>query len=85
VIQEALTNVSRHAEANQVEVEITQNDEGWTVMITDDGVGFEVADGQVGGYGLETMRERVESLKGKFEIESEPGRGTRISVFVPCG
>jgi nitrate/nitrite-specific signal transduction histidine kinase len=87
VIQEALTNVSRHAEANQVQVTIAQNDAGWNVTIADDGVGFEVAeaDGRVVGYGLQTMRERVESLKGEFEIESEPGRGTRISVFVPCG
>jgi two-component system nitrate/nitrite sensor histidine kinase NarX len=87
VIQEALTNVSRHAEAKRVQVMITQNGAGWKVTIADDGIGFEVgeAEGQAGGYGLQTMRERVESLRGEFEVESEPGRGTRISVFVPCG
>jgi two-component system nitrate/nitrite sensor histidine kinase NarX len=87
VIQEALTNVSRHAEASTVTVGIRQSDRGWNLSIADDGVGFEMGSGmgQERGYGLQTMRERVESLHGEFGIESEPGLGTRISVFVPCG
>lgn len=87
VIQEALTNVSRHAGANEVRVTIRQSAGGWNVVIADDGVGFEAVEeaGQVAGYGLQTMRERVESLKGEFQVESEPGKGTRIKVFVPCG
>jgi signal transduction histidine kinase len=87
VIQEALTNVSRHAQAKRVQVTIRQHEAGWNVVIADDGVGFEVVEteGQMRGYGLETMRERVESLQGDLTIESGPGRGTRISVFVPCG
>jgi signal transduction histidine kinase len=85
VIQEALTNVSRHAKAKHVRLTVKQNDAGWNLTIADDGIGFEVAEGKVGGYGLETMRERVESLEGDFEIESQPGGGTRIRVFVPCG
>jgi two-component system nitrate/nitrite sensor histidine kinase NarX len=86
VIQEALVNVSRHAQASEVQVTIEQQDEGWRVVIADDGVGFDVGDveGQGGRYGLQTMRERVESLRGEFQVDSYPGEGTRIRLFVPC-
>jgi len=86
VIQEALTNVRRHAAANRVQVRILQNPGGWEVQVMDDGVGFDLAcvdDGR-GGYGLLTMRERVESLGGRFSIDSQPKRGTRVAIFVPC-
>ena len=87
VIQEALTNVSRHAAASEVRVSVAEEEGGWRIVVTDDGVGFDA--GQVEmeaeGYGLQTMRERVEGLKGELAIESRPGEGTRIRVFVPCG
>jgi signal transduction histidine kinase len=87
VIQEALTNVSRHARASEVRVSVAQEGEGWRITVADDGVGFDPgqAETDAEGYGLQTMRERVEALKGEFAIESRPGEGTRIRVFVPCG
>ena len=87
VIQEALTNVRRHAAANRVQVAISQSSKGWQVIVADDGVGFDMTNGNLGrsgNYGLLTMRERVESLGGTFTIESEPGSGTNIAIFVPC-
>jgi signal transduction histidine kinase len=86
VIQEALTNVRRHAEASQVIVRMHSSSEGWDVMVSDDGIGFDhdqLATTR-GRYGLLTMQERVESVGGSFSIDSQPGAGTRIMVSVPC-
>jgi signal transduction histidine kinase len=87
VIQEALTNVRRHAAASRVEVRIRQSPAGWDVVVSDDGTGFDAAGsgtGRLGSYGLLTMRERVAGLGGQFAIESQPGKGTRVCIFVPC-
>jgi signal transduction histidine kinase len=87
VIQEALTNVRRHAAASRVEVRIRQSVAGWDVVVSDDGTGFEVAGsgmGRLDSYGLLTMRERVTGLGGQFAIDSQPGKGTRVRIFVPC-
>lgn len=87
VIHEALTNVRRHAAAGRVEVRVRGRGEGWEVTVVDDGVGFDpLASGRAGkgSYGLSTMRERVESLGGRFSIASQPGEGTQVAVFVPC-
>ena len=87
VIQEALTNVRRHAAASRVEVRIRQSVAGWDVVVSDDGTGFDVAGsgmGRLDSYGLLTMRERVAGLGGQFAIESQPGKGTRVCIFVPC-
>ncbi len=86
VIQEALTNVRRHAGASQVIVRMHSSSEGWDVMVSDDGIGFDrdqLATTR-GRYGLLTMQERVESVGGSFSIDSQPGAGTRIMVSVPC-
>jgi PAS domain S-box-containing protein len=83
VIQEALTNVLRHAQAKQVWVELMRDGDDLQVGVSDDGVGFDPkAMGQRGtaetGFGLLGMRERVEWLGGRFDIEAHPGRGTAI-------
>ncbi len=87
VVQEALTNVRRHAAASRVEVRVDSSPTGWELKVTDDGVGFDVdrpvAAGQ-GGYGLLTMRERIESVGGSFTVDSKPGAGTQIAITVPC-
>ncbi len=84
IIQEALNNAARHAQASTVWVEL--HVEAGTVHLTvrDDGVGFDpaVLEGAVrrGHIGLKQMRERVAGLKGTFALHSEPGRGTEICV-----
>ncbi len=87
VVQEALTNVRRHAAASRVEVRVGAHPKGWEVKVIDDGVGFD-SDQRVaaeqGGYGLLTMRERIESVGGSFTVDSRPGAGTRIAIAVPC-
>jgi PAS domain S-box-containing protein len=88
VAQEALTNVVRHARARQVWIELSQTDERVELVVRDDGVGFDVArtleHAASGGHlGLLGMKERVELLVGSLEIDSRPGRGTRIRISLP--
>jgi signal transduction histidine kinase len=88
VVQEALTNVVRHAHARHVWIELSQREGFAELVVRDDGVGFDVtrtleraASG--GNLGLLGMRERVEILGGHLKIESRVGEGTRICIALP--
>jgi signal transduction histidine kinase len=80
IVQEALTNVVRHARAQSCAVSLTLSD-ALDVEISDDGVGLPLA--RRAGVGLTSMRERTEELGGTCEIESTSGRGTCIRVRLP--
>ncbi len=86
IAQEALTNISRHAQASQAAVRITLLDGVVQMEIQDDGIGFEVAGNshavKANRLGLLGMKERIEMLGGCFQIESHPGRGTIVRVSV---
>ncbi len=85
VVQEALTNVLRHARANSVEVTAERRGDRLAVTVKDDGIGFEPSEpGMKGRMGLLGMRERVEMLGGTLSVESAPGAGTTVVVEVPC-
>ncbi|MCL4488789.1 MAG: HAMP domain-containing protein [Chloroflexi bacterium] len=86
IIQEALTNIRKHARANRVTVRVDQEDGRVRISIQDDGRGFDPSavagnDGQA--FGLQIMRERTKEIGGTLELYSQPGRGTRIVVRVP--
>jgi signal transduction histidine kinase len=88
IIMEALTNVARHAQAGQVWLELRRQDGGLVIKVEDDGLGFEpkrLFTAQTGrrSLGLVSMRERTELLGGQFEIQSKPGHGTKIQVWLP--
>ena len=83
IVQEALTNVVKHAVAERVSIVVTRAPGRITVMIEDDGEGFDPAARRAEGLGLLGMRERVELLDGSFTIESEPGAGTTLVVELP--
>ncbi len=88
VVQEALTNVVRHARARHVWIELSQPEGFVELVVRDDGVGFDVARtleraASGGNLGLLGMRERVEILGGKLKIESRVGEGTRICIALP--
>ena len=86
IVQEALTNVRKHAQARSVEVRFTRAGTGATVTIADDGKGFDVAgvEGAKGmHFGLLTMRERAESIGGALQVTSEPGQGTKVILWMP--
>jgi signal transduction histidine kinase len=87
VLQEALTNVARHAAAGQVSVELAQDPQAVTLTVTDNGRGFDVAapsraDPRLGLLG---MRERLELLSGWLELDSAPGQGCRLRARIPAG
>jgi PAS domain S-box-containing protein len=86
IVQETLTNVAKHAQATKVTVIVVVKKRAVRLVITDDGVGFNVADvinsNVQQGWGLTTMSERVKSLGGSFDIESRPGHGTRVIVEI---
>jgi signal transduction histidine kinase len=83
VLQEALTNVAKHADANQVRVALRCDTETVNLLVEDDGQGFEVQAGTSAGIGLLGMQERIELLGGQLEIESWPGQGTRLTAHIP--
>jgi signal transduction histidine kinase len=86
--QEALANVAKHAQATRVGLTLSYMDDEVALDVRDDGKGFEavpaphVRDGS--GFGLTAMRQRIEALAGRLQIESEPGMGTAISACVPA-
>jgi len=84
ILQEALTNVARHAHAKSVSLLVNVEEERLRMTIIDDGCGFAAVELQSPGHlGCQGMRERAAMLAGELTIESELGRGTRITVEVP--
>jgi signal transduction histidine kinase/ligand-binding sensor domain-containing protein len=84
ITQEALRNTARHSRAGNVTVTLRSLDGGLQLAICDDGVGFEPGRRREGvSLGLAGMKERVHLLGGELDIESAPGRGTTIVVWVP--
>ena len=83
-LQEALTNVSRHANATRVKVSLSRDNKSLTLRVADNGSGMvETAREKRGSFGLLGMSERVKGLGGTFEARSELGAGTTISLTVP--
>jgi signal transduction histidine kinase len=81
--QEALRNVVKHAGARRVDVDVTREDRRATLRIEDDGAGFDPAGGPDGGhFGLRLLRDLAREAGGELEIDSAPGRGTRIKLEV---
>jgi signal transduction histidine kinase len=83
VVQEALTNTRKHARATKVAVRIECEPNGTTLSIEDDGVGFDpstVAGSMEGGFGLASMRERVQQIGGRIDVHTAPNAGTTIVV-----
>lgn len=83
ILQEALTNVMRHAQAHTVEITLSLDGAMLCLIISDDGVGFVQSDQRPTSFGLVGMRERVLMLGGTMCLDSEPGEGTSLSVRIP--
>jgi signal transduction histidine kinase len=83
IVQEALTNVAKHAEATRVSVVVTRRGNAVTAVIEDDGQGFGAGGGSGDGLGLVGMKERVGLLGGRLAIESTEGAGTTVVAEVP--
>lgn len=82
IIQEALTNVARHAKASRISICLDNRDNMIDLAVTDDGVGF-IPDLAKHNFGLRGMSERASILSGSLKIDSAPGRGTTIRASIP--
>ncbi len=87
-IQEAIVNIARHAMARSVRLVFTLAEDAFTVLIEDDGIGFDlvalsVAPDDGRGLGLIGIQERIELVGGRLEIDTAPGHGTRVRIQVP--
>lgn len=84
IVQEALTNITKHAAATSVSVELSERDGAVVLTIEDDGRGFTVGSPETSrGHGLSGMRERAELLGGSMTVTSKPGAGTRLCAELP--
>jgi signal transduction histidine kinase len=83
--QEALNNVAKHARADHVDVVLERGAEYLSVIIEDDGVGFDASSAETvrEGFGLIGMRERAALIGADLQVESTPGRGTTVIVRTP--
>jgi two-component system sensor histidine kinase UhpB len=88
IVQEALSNVRRHACAQKVWIHCWQDQGEIKISIEDDGSGFdpqEISTGDTSkqSFGLQIMRERVQYINGELKIDSAPGKGTKILIQIP--
>ena len=83
MVQEALTNVDRHAQATQVHLTLVITPNQVQLTVADDGQGFDINSVPTGRFGLVGLNERVKLLGGQLQLESAPGAGTRLDVTVP--
>lgn len=82
VVQESFNNISRHANARIVSIQLIEHEEQILLMIQDNGIGFEPARRNI-GFGLSNMRQRVQLSKGELQIISSHGAGTSIKAIWP--
>ncbi len=86
IMQEALTNVRKHAEASQVRIKFEAKETTLCISIEDDGRGFDLSEhssSSTNHFGLQMIRERVETIGGSFHLSSEIGFGTQMKICVP--
>ena len=83
VAQEALANVARHSGADRTELDLVYAPDTLTLRVADDGRGFDPSGDPGDGFGLQSMRERVERLGGRVSVESAPGKGTTVTCVCP--
>jgi two-component system, NarL family, sensor kinase len=83
VIQEIISNILKHAQAKNVTIQLIQHDDELSILIEDDGKGFDVNEVNTNGIGLQNIRTRISYLKGDVHIDSTLGKGTTISIEIP--
>lgn len=83
-LREGVLNAVRHARASEIHLSLTRGQSAYRATLSDNGIGF-VADAIDGSnhYGLKGMKERIEKLSGTLDVDSAPGKGTRINIQIP--
>ncbi|MEW6214863.1 MAG: MEDS domain-containing protein [Nitrospirota bacterium] len=87
-VRELLINVVRHAQAHKAKVSVQRDVNNIRIIVEDDGVGFNISEinlGRISRFGLFSIRERLKYFGGHFEVKSEPGHGTRVTLVAPLG
>ena len=82
-VRELLVNVVKHAKATNVKIRVINDDKKFTITVEDDGVGFSGSPENISSYGLFNIRERMNHINGQFNIDSNPGDGTKVTLVVP--
>jgi signal transduction histidine kinase len=83
IVQESLTNATRHSRSDFIRVELSEIEDRLQIVIFDEGVGFDPAAVPENRFGLRSIRERTRLLEGRVEIDSAPGAGCSIRVELP--
>ncbi|MFZ4058032.1 MAG: tetratricopeptide repeat-containing sensor histidine kinase [Ferruginibacter sp.] len=84
VIQEGVNNVIKHAQASRLDISLIKEDDGISVTIEDNGIGFDTANtNPSAGIGLKNINSRVEFLKGSVDFDTAPGKGTLLAIYIP--
>lgn len=84
IVQELLTNVARHANADEVKIAMRREGDHYVAQVRDNGTGFDPGAIKQDSFGLAGIRERVSTLGGTIDIDSHPGRGTEVTVRIPA-
>jgi PAS domain S-box-containing protein len=80
IVQECLNNITKHAEASQIDIYLCSNQEGVEIRISDNGLGFDTETIPPGSMGIDIMRDRARKIDAKLKIASQPGKGTQIMI-----
>ena len=83
VVRGLLTNVAKHAQARHAKVVINKEGDRLQIQVEDDGVGFNVAKSRTAGFGLFSIRERLDRIGGSLKVKSRPGHGTLVTLTIP--
>lgn len=84
ILQESVNNVIKHAQASRIDISLIRDEDSISMTIEDNGRGFDSSRPEIyRGMGLNNLQSRINFLKGKVEIDSQPGRGTLVSVYIP--
>jgi signal transduction histidine kinase len=83
VAQEGLQNILKHANATEVDVQLTSSEERYELSIVDNGVGFDMQQQQDVSLGMQNMQERIKLLRGTLNVQSEIGKGTSLIASIP--
>ncbi len=83
ILQELLNNITRHAQATEVFIQLLQRDEAIYLQVEDNGKGFDSTALRSDGMGLSSVKSRVDFLRGELHVDSAPGQGTSISIRIP--
>ena len=83
IFKEAINNAMKHSECTQMDISLLADQEKLTLLVADNGIGFDLVEKGNSGVGLSSMHKRAIEIGGELKITSEPGKGTRISFWLP--